>query len=147
MADAQILLALISLSSAYLVGALPVPLSSAAGFVPPVHEDEEPAPAPGAPATTTTQTAPTSTAPASAAPTASAATVPATGTPGTGTTPATATAGAAATTVVSSAGATASLPTTTELAGWTEGRAQAQFARREAVRGASRAVLDVLKGR
>jgi hypothetical protein len=95
-ADAQTLLALISLSSAYLVGALPVPLSAAAGYTPPPPEED------GAPAP----------APAPAAPSNSHA-----------------------------------LPTTTELAGWTEGRAQAQFARREAVRGASRAVLDVLNTR
>ncbi|BEJ13176.1 hypothetical protein CspHIS471_0303500 [Cutaneotrichosporon sp. HIS471] len=98
---AQTLLALISLSSAYLVGALPVPLSAAAGYTPPPPDGEDgaasaPQPPPPPPPPPTRAHA---------------------------------------------------LPTTTELAGWTEGRAQAQFARREAVRGASRAVLDVLNTR
>ncbi|GMK58156.1 hypothetical protein CspeluHIS016_0501880 [Cutaneotrichosporon spelunceum] len=95
---AQTLLALISLSSAYLIGALPVPLSAAVGYLPPPPQAEDgaaPAPAPAS---------------------------------------------------QPSANAHA-LPTTTELADWTEGRAQEQFARREAVRGASRAVLDVLNTR
>ncbi len=78
------------------MGALPVPLSAAAGYTPPPPEEDGVAPAPApAPAPTNSH----------------------------------------------------ALPTTTELAGWTEGRAQAQFARREAVRGASRAVLDVLNTR
>jgi hypothetical protein len=41
---------------------------------------------------------------------------------------------------------TPSVPTLSELAAWTEARAQTTFARREAVRNASRAVSDVLKG-
>jgi len=41
---------------------------------------------------------------------------------------------------------TPAVPTTAELATWTEARAQTMFARREAVRNASRAVGDVLKG-
>ncbi|CAK9783740.1 hypothetical protein CC85DRAFT_330551 [Cutaneotrichosporon oleaginosum] len=98
---AQTLLALISLASAYLVGALPVPLSAAAGYSPPQTEADAAAPpVPAPPAPTASTPAPNH-----------------------------------------------ALPTTTELAGWTEGRAQAQFARREAIRGASRAMLDVLNTR
>ncbi|BEI82338.1 hypothetical protein CcaverHIS002_0302060 [Cutaneotrichosporon cavernicola] len=104
---AQTLLALISLSSAYLVGALPVPLSAAAGYTPPPPDGEDGA------ASATAAAPPPPPPPAPPRPSTRA----------------------------------HALPTTTELAGWTEGRAQAQFARREAVRGASRAVLDVLNTR
>ncbi|RSH84452.1 uncharacterized protein EHS24_005973 [Apiotrichum porosum] len=86
---AQTLLALIQLSSAYLVGALPVPLSTAA--------------------------------------------------PGTST-------GGADSTSTGAVNTTTSTPNAAELAAWTEARAQAQFARREAVKNASKAVVDVLKG-
>lgn len=92
--DAQTLLALISLTSSYLVGALPVPLSSAAGFTPPKTDDKTGTTVP------VTATAPTPNA----------------------------------------------MPTLTELTAWVEARAQSQFARRDSVRVAAKAVGDVLKG-
>jgi hypothetical protein len=147
--DAQTLFALISLSSTYLVGALPLHLAG-------ITEAGGGAAAPSAAgagvgggaagaaggAGAGGLGAPPAAAAPSVSPGSAARNTANTNGSGSGA----GAGGGAAPGAASASTPTPAMPTTAELAAWTEARAQTMFARREAVRVASRAVGDVLKG-